>query len=133
MFAFVADQTNAPRWQSGLESVRRVGDAPIGVGTENVFVRQFAGRRIESRNRFTRFEPGRFVEFSVPEGWLTGTASYRVEPLARDGATLTSQMDFRIHGPLKVLSPLLARILARDSRADESRLKTLLESGGADA
>lgn len=128
VFAFVADQTNAPRWQDGLAEVRTVTEGPIGVGTENVFVRQFAGRRIESRNRFTRFEPGHFVEFEVPQGWITGTASYRVDPIPSGGCRMTSRMDFRIRGPFAVFSPLLARLLARDSRADETTLKTLLES-----
>lgn len=128
VFAFVTDQTNAPHWQDGLAEVRRLTDGPIGVGTEHAFVRQFAGRRIESRNRFTRYEPGRFVEFEIPEGWLTGTASYRVEPIPAGGCWLTSRMDFRIHGPLTVLSPLLARVLTRDSRTDEATLKALLES-----
>lgn len=131
VFAFVADQTNAPQWQDGLAEVRRVTSGPIGVGTEHVFVRRFAGRRIESRNRFTRFEPGRFVEFEIPEGWLTGTASYRVDPIAGGGCRLTSRMDFRVRGPLKVVSPLLARLLSRDSRTDETTLKALLESTNA--
>lgn len=131
VFAFVADQTNAPRWQDGLAEVRRVTSGPIGVGAEHVFVRRFAGRRIESRNRLTRFEPGCFVEFEIPEGWLTGTASYRVDPVAGGRSRLTSRMDFRIRGPLKLVSPLLARLLARDSRTDETRLKALLESTNA--
>lgn len=37
-------------------------------------------------------------------------------------------MDFRSHGPFTVLSPLLARVLARDSHNDEATLKALLES-----
>lgn len=128
VFAFVADQTNAPRWQRGLAEVRRVTEGPVGVGTEHVFVRRFAGRRIDSRNRFTRFEPGRFVEFEIPQGWITGTASYRVDPNPAGGCQLTSRMDFRVGGPLAVAAPLLARLLARDSRADEAVLKRLLES-----
>ncbi len=131
VFAFVADQTNAPQWQDGLAEVRRVTTGPIGVGTEHAFVRRFAGRRIESRNRFTRFEPGRFVEFEIPEGWLTGTASYRVDQVASGGCRLTSRMDFRIRGPLKLVSPLLARLLAHDSRVGDTRLKALLESMSA--
>lgn len=132
VFAFVADQTNAPHWQDGLAEVRRVTDGPIEVGSEHVFVRRFAGRRIESRNRFTHFEPGRFVEFEIPEGWLTGTASYRVDPTASAACRLTSRMDFRIRGPLTVVTPLLARVLARDSRTDQTTLKALLESTNAD-
>ena len=30
VFAYVSDQTNAPRWQRGLLEVRRTTDGPIG-------------------------------------------------------------------------------------------------------
>ena len=66
VFAFVSDQLNAPRWQRGLHEVRRTTDGPIGVGSQHVFVRRFAGRRIESRNRFVEFEPGRYLAFEIP-------------------------------------------------------------------
>lgn len=33
VFAYVSDQTNAPRWQRGVLEVRRVTEGPIGVGT----------------------------------------------------------------------------------------------------
>ena len=127
VFGFVADQTNAPSWQNGLHEVRRLTDGPIGVGTEHVFVRRFAGRRIESRNRFTRYESGRLVHFEIPDGWLTGQASYRVEPLGAGRCRLTSRMEFQVAGPAALASPLLARVLARDSRRDEAALKALLE------
>ena len=97
MFAFVADQTNAPRWQQGLHEVRRLTPGPIGVGTEHAFVRRFAGRELQSVNRFVLFEPPRLVEFEIPEGWLSGRASYQVE--SRGAATLVvSRMEFRAAG-----------------------------------
>ena len=34
VFAFVADQTNAPQWQNGLHEVRRLTEGPIGVGSQ---------------------------------------------------------------------------------------------------
>lgn len=126
VFAFVADQTNAPRWQSGLHAVRRLTDGPIGVGTEHDFVRRFAGRELATRNRFISFEEGRYVAFEIPAGWLTGQASYLTEPSV-SGTVLTSRMQFRAHGPLAMVEPVLARVLARDSRKDEARLKSLLE------
>jgi uncharacterized protein YndB with AHSA1/START domain len=128
VFEFVADQTNAPRWQRGLEEVRRLTEGPIGVGTEHAFVRRFAGRRVESRNRFTRYEPGRSVQFEIRDGWVTGTASYLVEPDEEGRCRLTSRMDFHIAGPAALASPLLARVLAKDSRRDEAALKALLEA-----
>jgi Polyketide cyclase / dehydrase and lipid transport len=126
VFAFVADQTNAPRWQQGLRSVRRLDPGPIGMGSEHVFVRRFAGRVLESRNRFVAYEPPRRVEFEIPAGWLSGRASYEVEPRAA-GSLLISRMEFRAAGPGRLLEPLLARLLEHDARRDEDRLKQLLE------
>lgn len=128
LFAFVSDQLNAPRWQRGLHEVRRVADGPIGVGSEHVFVRRFAGRRIESRNRFVEFEPGRYVAFEIPDGVVTGRASYLVEPIGTDRCHLTSTMRFKLAGPMRFTEPLLARVLEGDSRRDEQTLKRLLES-----
>ena len=98
----------------------------MGVGAEHEFVRRFAGREMASRNRFVAFEEGRFVEFEIPDGWLTGKASYRTEP-STGGTLLTSRMEFSAKGPGRIFEPVLARILARDSRRDEAVLKRLLE------
>ena len=126
VFAFVADQTNAPTWQAGLYEVRRLTDGPIGVGTEHEFVRKFAGRELASTNRFVDYEDGRYVEFEIPEGWLTGRASYLAEA-SPDGTVLTSRVQLSGRGPVAVFEPVLRRLLARDSRKDEAKLKLLLE------
>jgi uncharacterized membrane protein len=128
VFAFVSDHLNAPLWQNGLHEVRRTTDGPIGVGTEHVFVRRFAGRQIESRNRFIEFEPDRFVAFEIPDGKITGRASYLVEPNGDDRCHLTSTMQFNVNGWMRITEPLLARVLERDSRRDEQALKRHLES-----
>jgi hypothetical protein len=130
VFDFVADQTNAPRWQRGLHEVRRVTAGPVGVGSEHVFVRRFAGMRIESRNRFTRYELGRFVAFEIPAGRITGEASYLVEPTGTDSSRLISEVHFRVSGFAGLAAPLLARVFERDTKRDEAALKELLEHTG---
>ena len=104
VFAFVADQTNAPEWQDGLHEVRRLTEGPIGVGTEHEFIRRFVGRKMVSRNRFVSFEEDRFVEFEIPDGWLTGRGSYRTAPSA-NGTILTSRIQFRARGPMALVEP----------------------------
>lgn len=128
VFAFVADQTNAPRWQRDLHEVRRLTDGPLRAGTEHVFVRRFAGRRLESRNRFTAYEEGRRVAFEFPDGWVSGDASYAVEPLASGRTRLHSRVSLRFPGPTRLATPLLRRVIARDARRDDAALKSLLEA-----
>ena len=127
VFRFVTDQTNAPRWQSGLQQVRRLTSGPIGVGTEHEFTRTFAGRALTSRNRFVRFEPGHLVEFEVPGAWLSGRASYVVEPVAA-GTRLISVMRFTARGAWRVLEPLLRVLLLREASRDEARLAAIFAS-----
>jgi hypothetical protein len=125
VFDFVADQTNAPRWQRGLVEVERVTPGPIGVGTEHVFVRRFAGRRLSSRNRYTHYVPGRYVAFEFPEGWARGRASYLVEDVGPALTRLWSRVELDVGG---VVAPILARVLERDTRVDEAVLRSLLDA-----
>lgn len=127
VFQFIADQTNAPRWQSGLRHVRRLTSGPISVGTEHEFTRTFAGRTLTSRNRFVRFEPGHLVEFEVPGAWLSGRASYLVEP-DTEGTRLISTMQFTTRGAWRLFEPLLRLLLLRETSRDEARLAAILAS-----
>jgi hypothetical protein len=131
VFDFVSDMTNAPRWQNGLHQVRRLTPGPLRVGTEHDFVRRFAGREVASRNRFVALEPGRFVAFEFPEGWITGRGSYQVEPDGHGGSLLTSRVELNVKGRLRLLEPILARVLRRDVRRDDEALRTLLEMAPA--
>src|SRR5450755_2607660 len=58
VFAFVADQTNAASWQSGIVEVRRLTDGPPGVGSRHTFTRTLMGRRMTGENEYVEFEPG---------------------------------------------------------------------------
>ncbi|MCD2441827.1 SRPBCC family protein [Agromyces sp. SYSU K20354] len=127
VFAFVADQTNAPRWQPGLIEVRRLTTGPIGVGTEHTFVRRVAGRRIEARNRYTKYEPSRLIAFEIADGGITGHVEYRLEPHA-GGTLVTCVMEFTTRGLNRIAEPLMRRAIEREVRDGDRRLAELLES-----
>lgn len=128
VFGFVADMTNAPSWQRGLHSVRRIPPGPVGVGSEHVFERRFAGRVLRSANRITAYNPPRLIAFEIPEGWIRGRAHYVVDPAA-GGSQVTCRMEFTAAGPARLFEPVLARVLAHDARGDDQHLKALLEHG----
>jgi uncharacterized protein YndB with AHSA1/START domain len=129
VFAYVTDQTNAPRWQRGLVEVRRTTDGPIGVGTRHTFVRTLMGRRMDGSNEYTRYEPNNLVAFKATSGGWPLQASYAVEPARRDRARLTSRIEMRPSGLLRLAEPLMAAGLRRDMEANLGALKSLLEVG----
>jgi uncharacterized membrane protein len=125
VFAFVADQTNAARWQSGILEVRRLTDGPPGVGTRHAFTRTLMGRRLTGENEYVEFVPGRRVAFRTTSG--PGLlASYDVAP-GSTGAHLTATIELDVSGIMTVAAPLLARSLSRDVEANLARLKDILE------
>ena len=126
VFAFIADQTNAPRWQFDLLEVKRITDAPIGVGTRHTAVRKFMGRRLELTNEYIRFVPNHEVTFTG-EGGPRFETSYFTEPTA-NGTLLTCRMQMEPGGLLNLAEPLIATGLRRDFATNFRDLKALLEA-----
>jgi hypothetical protein len=127
VFAFVSDQTNAPRWQRGLMEVHRLTDGPIGVGTRYRFVRTLMGRRMSGENEYTRYEPDRSTAFTATSGGWPLEASYVVEPVGDGRTRLTSTIALHPAGALRLLEPLLTATLRRDVKRNLASLKDVLE------
>lgn len=126
VFAFVADQTNAPRWQHDLLEVRRTTDGPVGVGTKHTAVRKFLGRRLELTNEYVHFEPNKRVTFTG-DGASRFEVSYLTEAIT-EGTKLTCRMQMEQGGLFGLAEPLIAGSLKRDFAANFRDLKTLLEN-----
>jgi hypothetical protein len=131
VFAFVADQTNAARWQSGIVEVRRLTDGPPGVGTRHTFTRTLMGRRMTGENEYVAFEPGKQVAFRTTSGPRL-LASYAVTAMP-EGTRLTATIEMDVSGIMSVAEPLVARALGRDVVANLARLTSILESSPAAA
>lgn len=128
VFTFLADQANAPRWQSGLLEVRRVTEEPIGLGTKHTAVRKFMGRRLEATNEYVVYEPNKEVTFTGTAGTSDFQHSYLTEATA-EGTRLTSRMVMHSKGLFGLAEPLVASSLKREFVANLGELKVLLESG----
>jgi len=131
VFAFVADQTNAASWQSGIVEVRRLTDGPPGVGSRHAFTRTLMGRRMTGENEYVEFEPGKRVAFRTTSGPRL-VASYAVTAIP-EGSRLTATMQVDFSGIMSVAEPLVARALSRDVVANLAHLTSILESGPAAA
>jgi uncharacterized protein YndB with AHSA1/START domain len=127
VFTFVADQTNAPRWQEGLSEVRRVTEGPPGVGTKHVVVRKFMGRKLELTNEYVHYEPNTKVTFTGASGPSRFEAEYLINMTA-EGTRLTCRMQMEQKGLFKLGDPLVAASLRREFAANLQNLKALLET-----
>src|SRR5688572_4937850 len=97
VFAFVADQTNGPRWQSGLLEVQRISEGSVGLGTKHTAVRKFMGRRLEATNEYVVYEPNKEVTFKGRAGSSEFQHSYLTESTP-EGTKLTSRMAMQSKG-----------------------------------
>lgn len=127
VFAFVADQTNAPHWQSGLLEVRRTTEGPLGIGTKHTAVRKFMGRRLEATNEYVVYEPNKEVTFKGKAGASDFQHSYLTESTAK-GTKVTSRMEMESRGLFGLAEPLITPSLRREFVASMGELKDLLES-----
>lgn len=126
VFAFVADQTNATQWQSGISEVRRLTEGPPGLGTRHAFTRTLMGRRLTGENEYIEFVPGKRVAFRTTSG-PDLLASYEVAPAAA-GSRVTATIELDVSRIMSIAEPLVARALKRDVGANLARLKDMLES-----
>ena len=92
--------------------------------------RRWLGMKIDIQNRYTAYDPGRFVSFEIPSGKISGEASYLVEPIGATTCRVISEVDFRVAGLAGLTTPLLAKVFDHDSRKDMNALKAVLEHGG---
>ena len=127
VFAFVADQRNAPGWQSGLLEVRRTDEGPLGVGATHAVVRKFMGRRMEVTNEYVRYEPNREVTFKSTSGPMPFEFSYLTEPTPT-GTRITGRMQMQTSGFMGLAEPLIGASMKREMEAGFGELKDLLEN-----
>ncbi|GGU82205.1 hypothetical protein GCM10010275_16610 [Streptomyces litmocidini] len=134
VFSYVTEPTHLPEWQESALSVRKIGDAPMAVGSKAAVTRRIGKREFTSVMQVIEWEPPRHWHVHGIDGPVRGDVQGTVEPLD-DGehCRLTLSLDFEGHGVGKALVPLVVRPQARrETPKDELTLKSILESDATD-
>ena len=127
VFARYAQYERHPEWQSGLLRAELTSGSPVVPGTRGIEVRRVFGQEKSLPYVITDHVPPHRSAFRTLEGPLcpTGTASFT----AQDGATLMEfEMALGARGVLRLLSPLLVPLFAKQIRADLVRFKVWVEA-----
>ena len=130
VFAFVADQRNAPQWQEGLVEVRLLTEGPVGIGTKHAIVRFFMGQKMEISNEYTKYEFNHKVAFKSTSGLIPFNAAYLTEPVA-EGTYLISMVQMQPEGLPAQVEAEMNTGLSREMEVNLGKLKSLLEQKGS--
>ena len=128
VFDFVTNLSNDSKWQSSIESVERVSDGPIGVGSTWRYVGKFLGRKNETEIQMTSYDPPRQSSVKAVSGPIPFENTHKFQK--QDGGTLltfTGQAEFG--GFFKMAEGLVGKQMEKQMDADGAALKKLLESG----
>jgi uncharacterized membrane protein len=128
--AFAMDPANDARWILALDSVRVLGERPVGVGTRVERKARFLGREIEYVNEIDAYDPPNRLAMHSVKAPFPMTVVYEFDEegtgqtLARIRAGGEANGFYNVAGPL--LSAMVKRGISRDLRA----LKELMGAGG---
>jgi uncharacterized protein YndB with AHSA1/START domain len=131
VFSYVTDPSHLPEWQESVVSVRREGDAAVGVGSRTVVTRRIGRREQPMTVELSELNPPSSWAIRGVDGPVRGMAKGTVEPLGDgDRSRVTIALDFEAHGIGKLLVPLVVRRQARaEMPRNQQTLKERLESG----
>ena len=114
-----------------VDSVIKQPDGPTGPGTTFRFRHKRGRKARETTMRFISLEPNQSIAFEGNVGPVRPKGTFTFAPT--DGATTLSVRidDLNPVGPLKLLSPVLARVGQRIWDERLARVKTLLEASAS--
>ena len=112
VFAYTADFSHSAEWDPGVISSRRVGDGPVGEGTQFELEVEFGSGATPMIYEITKYEPDSRVVLVGRGKKVDAVDEIRFE--GREGATViyyTAELTF--HNYLKYLGPLVAPLVRR--------------------
>lgn len=129
VFAFMNDPDNVPVWNSNVIEYERITEGPLKQGTQNRVKAKVVGKTLEATNEVTEFEEGRRVVSRTIDSPLAVEGETRFEETS-GGTRVTFHQEAEIPGGFfgRLAEPLVARMFAKDVRANLEKLKELLEA-----
>ena len=126
VFEYIADIRNDPTWHTDVLEARSSTER-VGPGTVfTVKVKPSMGVS-EGTMTVSRFEPGRLIEFQGRMGKMTPTVTNICEPDG-SGTRVTRRVELAPPGMMRLMSPMIKRMIAKANDGFLANLKSLLET-----
>ena len=124
-FAYMADFANARRWDPSVSEARRVGEAPLGVGSAFDLVARFGGRDVPLRYEIVVYDPPRRVVLEARRPGFVSRDTITVEH-AVDGSIVDYDATLAFGGLGRLLDPVMQRVFDRVGARATLGLRTAL-------
>jgi uncharacterized protein YndB with AHSA1/START domain len=128
VFAMLTDLDRIPEWQRNVIEVTKRTPGAVRAGTMAGETLKMMGRR-QASVRVVAYTPVELVAFAGDAGFVDYYCAFELTPVGA-GTSLVGRTEFKFHGLWKLLQPLLAGSMRRETAKELAALKRLVESGG---
>jgi uncharacterized membrane protein len=122
VFRLISTPERLPEWNTSIASARRVGSAPVGLGSRAVFAGRLLGQTLESETEVIAYEPPRLFATRALRGPRLETV-FRLEPQPF-GTHLVVQVSGEVPGG-RLGGALAERFLRNELIASLERLRAV--------
>ena len=128
VFAYVTDPWHLPEWQTNTIEVQTDPAPPLRAGTrlKEIHVAPF-GKRVESEVVVAAIEQDRLLALHIENGPVPIDGRWEFADAGDGGTLIRFSASGTVHGPLRLLGPVLRMGFKRQMRMDHRRLKRQLE------
>ena len=111
-FAYMADFANARVWDPSVSEAKRVGDAPVGQGSQFELIARFAGRDVPLRYEIVVFESPQQVVLEAKRPGFVSRDTISVEA-SGDGSVIRYDAILAFSGIGRLFDPVMQLIFRR--------------------
>jgi uncharacterized membrane protein len=128
VFAFLSDWSNNPSWQTGMKACTWTSEPPLQLGSTYDQEARFLGRTIVSSFEVIEFEPGAKVRIKSTKSSLPLDITRQVTATGESSCIVSAVVRGEPSGLMRLVNPLMRRVVSNSIKADYVRLKAHLET-----
>jgi len=126
-FAFTTDAGSWSTWLTFIPEAEQTSKGPVGVGTTFKGTNHLMGRTMKWTAQATEYEKNRKFGKTITAGSVFIEQHNTYDP-AKDGVKFTIVYDMKVHGFLKLLSPMIVSSMQKGLKKSFGTLKQILEA-----
>lgn len=127
VFRFVEDEANIPKWDADLLKATKTSDGPIGVGTTfHLDIKPFMGAS-EGDGKVLSYRPNELIELQFDFGKMKPHV-YHLFAEQGGSTRFTRRVEVEPSGALKIMQPMMKRMIHKRNVEYLATLKRLIES-----